>query len=378
MSPRRQNLLLLLASLTFSLLAAEAVLRMLEPGRPWQRKMQQPGRLWQVPAWVFDAHVGARFSADWKGTFSYKADRPPISVDANRWGFRSPDVDRTKAPGTRRIALLGDSLFAALQVEAEHHVRRRLEVGLTGTSEVLNFAVPGTGPVAHLNVYRHFARHFDPDTVVLGIYTANDFTDDRGRRWQDADGNLVERPFVTAPGDLRKIVKANSALAMAIWSTTWKRAAEPEREPAPSPSTTESPQGFALAGVSEQEVENKLAIWNRLAGEVEQDGRRLVVVLFPQLAESQDGGARSRNAAESLHQAIRDRIQRPGVSVLTGGELLDFHHRRVGDVPWGKAGDYLSEAGHASLAELLLQTPALSEPATAGPAQLDQSPTDQD
>ncbi len=364
------NFLLLLISTTLSLFLAEMVLRAVESSSSWKRKLYQPGRLLQSPAWIHDPHAGARFTPGWSGVFSFHPDWDPVPVQSNRWGFRFPDYPKEKPAEVRRVALLGDSLTAGLQVASESHYRTLLEAKLSRETpaQVLNFGIPGTGPVAHLGVYLNFARDFEPDTVVLGIYTPNDFFDDSGIRWKSADGQWIERPFADAPGNFRKVLKANSALANAIWSLTWKRAQQrssphPLPHPAPDEAVIHADLApSALAGVSSGEYENKLAVWRDLIEALRTESISCLVVIFPEQATQNESGSWALSAERrQLHNYLRRELEALGAVVITGTDLLDHHSRLRGSTPWAKIGDYLSEAGHLSLAEALADrlSPAL-------------------
>jgi hypothetical protein len=101
-----------------------------------------------------------------------------VNVKINSHGFR--DFERTikKDKNTIRIALLGDSIIAAREVNIEKTAGQLLEKRLnkkfgpiTGKKyEVLNFGVPGYGvDQMHLN-WDKYASKFDPDFVFLYVF----------------------------------------------------------------------------------------------------------------------------------------------------------------------------------------------------------------
>ena len=356
MRQRRHRVTLMLASIAFSLLMAEGVLRLTEDHRPWKRKLHQEGRILQTPAWAYDPLIGARFTPQWTGRYFPSSGEEFVQVRSNRWGFRFPEYDLEKLPGTRRVALLGDSVTAALQVEADAHFRALLEgaLNLHQPTEVLNFGIPGTGPVAHLNVYRHFARRFDPDVVVIGIYTGNDFTDDTGIAWREKDGSFTEQPFVDAPGNLRKLLKANSALVMAAWSLTVRGSGRSSPAETADAGSAASDEPYVLAGVSRQEYDNKVKVWKSLIDSILADSARCVVLFYPEEAVlSAEGRWQYAVRKQVLHDLLSRELERPGAEMITGSVMLERHGDRYGTVPWAKRGDYLSEAGHKSLASVL-------------------------
>ena len=104
-------------------------------------------------------------------------------VEVNRFGFRGPAPRVGKPAGTYRIALLGDSQAEALQVDFADTfgevLARRLPAcaSLPGGAqrvEVLSFGVSGYGTAQALLTLRHAAAAFDPDLVLLAVYTGND------------------------------------------------------------------------------------------------------------------------------------------------------------------------------------------------------------
>jgi lysophospholipase L1-like esterase len=107
----------------------------------------------------------------------------PVQVRVNADGFRDDAWSADKPAGAYRIAVLGDSIVAALQVDhAEVFtslLRRRLnEQTAPGRSvEVLNAGVDGYGTAQELLVLRHHLARFAPDLVLLSMYLGNDITD---------------------------------------------------------------------------------------------------------------------------------------------------------------------------------------------------------
>jgi len=109
-------------------------------------------------------------------------------VEVNPAGFRDLPRVRAKPPGTFRIAVLGDSQTEALQVEREETFAAVLEEELSSCRtappgwagegrprfEVLNFGVAGYGTAQELLTLREEALAYDPDLVLLAVYTGND------------------------------------------------------------------------------------------------------------------------------------------------------------------------------------------------------------
>ena len=110
-------------------------------------------------------------------------------VRVNSGGFRGNEASLRAASGVLRVAVLGDSFTEALQVDESatwaQQVQRRLAAdpscplrrGYPAGVEVLNFGVGGYGTGQELLTWRHLARRYHPDLVLLAVYPGNDFID---------------------------------------------------------------------------------------------------------------------------------------------------------------------------------------------------------
>lgn len=102
----------------------------------------------------------------------------------NSRGFRTPEYDQQKAPGTWRVVALGDSFtFASGGVPWPDLWTTRLAAGMAAATprpvELVNLGVPAVGPSYELRVWRLEAAALQPDLVVLALFVGNDFTDER-------------------------------------------------------------------------------------------------------------------------------------------------------------------------------------------------------
>jgi hypothetical protein len=105
-------------------------------------------------------------------------------IVVNQNGCRGPARPKAKPPATVRVAVLGDSLTEGRQVgeDETYAALAEAELGacpaLAATAvEVLNFGVAGYSTVHELLMYRHRARQWAPDIVVLMVYAPNDLDD---------------------------------------------------------------------------------------------------------------------------------------------------------------------------------------------------------
>lgn len=102
-------------------------------------------------------------------------------IRINRSGLRDREHTLEKPVGTFRIALLGDSYTEAMQVPTAEIYGARLEHELSDCPslagrqvEAMNFGVSGFSTAQELLVLRHKASPYDPDLVLLALYTEND------------------------------------------------------------------------------------------------------------------------------------------------------------------------------------------------------------
>ncbi|WP_443147855.1 SGNH/GDSL hydrolase family protein [Nitrospira sp.] len=102
-------------------------------------------------------------------------------IRINSMGLRDREHTLEKPLGTFRIALLGDSYTEAMQVPTEQIYAARLEHELSDCPslagrqvEAINFGVSGFSTAQELLVLRHNASLYDPDLVLLALYTEND------------------------------------------------------------------------------------------------------------------------------------------------------------------------------------------------------------
>lgn len=119
-------------------------------------------------------------------------------VGINSHGLRGPETSREKAPGVRRIAVLGDSFTWGVGASEKEHFTTLVENALPGT-QVLNFGVSGYSPVQY-HLLTEKVLSFDPDVVVIVFCLGNDFIDNvQWRRYRyykpfarlDANGEVV-------------------------------------------------------------------------------------------------------------------------------------------------------------------------------------------
>jgi hypothetical protein len=139
--------------------------------------------------WQWDSRIGMKLVPLKEG----RAAKPgsfDVRVKINSIGFRDRDHALEKPAGTRRVALLGDSFVEAIQVPFELSITALLEKRIPKT-EVLNFAVSGTGTARQYLALREYGLRYNPDLVLLFLFAGNDISDN--------SDDLQGRPYVPYP-----------------------------------------------------------------------------------------------------------------------------------------------------------------------------------
>jgi lysophospholipase L1-like esterase len=108
---------------------------------------------------------------------------------ANSYGMRDPERDIKT--DKHRVVVLGDSYVEGFGINIGERVSDLLEKWQQ--VEYLNFGTSGSfGPTQYYFLYKNFAKNFSHQTVLIGIYPKNDFTDDDIEIWRDSG---YYRPF---------------------------------------------------------------------------------------------------------------------------------------------------------------------------------------
>jgi hypothetical protein len=156
-----------------------------------------------------DPHVGKRFQPNFQGRVYVPEAGRAVDLRFNRDGLRGRDRPEVKPPGVRRVAVIGDSMIAAVATDEERTLVRRLEDRLNDAGvrwEVMNFGVSSSSTGNELVLYREVARRYRPDVVLCAFFVGNDLADNSHRLTRapriyfelDAQGELRRRPFSAA------------------------------------------------------------------------------------------------------------------------------------------------------------------------------------
>jgi lysophospholipase L1-like esterase len=172
----RSRLILLLAACLVGVLTAEAAVRgfrlapkinRINPGmqKTVYRLSDNP-----VLGYVFKENYRDQDQPDLTSSYPY----------INAHGLRDRERTVEKAPGTKRIILLGDSIVAGAEGIRDHAltISGQLEDKYTESSiEVLNFGINGYCTRAEVELLKQKGLQFKPDLVILVFVGSNDFDD---------------------------------------------------------------------------------------------------------------------------------------------------------------------------------------------------------
>jgi len=208
----QKNLALVVASVLLFVLALEISLRITG--------------LQQDFFYQLDPDLSATFLPNKKGWYEFGADGTRRQwVEINSYGYRDREWRIAKDEGSFRIALLGDSYIAGIEVPLDQRISELLERDLNQVAQsnssfqIMNFGVVGYGTAQELETFRHRVLQFDPDMAILFVYLGNDlFNNSRELDPEpnhlhyalDESGNLVRLPFTIRDNSIKRWLRHHS------------------------------------------------------------------------------------------------------------------------------------------------------------------------
>jgi hypothetical protein len=367
------KLALAAVSLAFSLFACEAGVRLLARDSP--------------SLLVADPLVGKRFLPGFEGRVFVPECGCDVELRFNRDGLRGPDRPHGRPPGVRRVALVGDSMVAAVATAEERTLasllERRLRVPQSaGSWEVMNAGVSSSSTGSELALYREVLAAYAPDLVVVVFWVGNDLADNSAELTSaprlyfdvDAQDRLRQLPFAFEPHPLGEWLDRNSRFY--VWQKSalrqaraTLRAASPALEPVELVFARPEPAAVAHAWAITR------ALVRAFAQEASARGSELVLVAAPAPAQVYDDlwAELARRAAregtplarEHPDERLRELSRAAGIPFLPLAETFRARaphrdSRRAdeqlyydGRFHWNDAGNALAaEAIHAFLSGL--------------------------
>ncbi len=287
----------------------------------------------------------------------------------NGAGWNSPhEYEASKQPGRPRIAVIGDSLVEAIEVDVERSFPYVLEgllaQGSGGTRagpQVYSFGHGGASLAQYLNIMRYVAQGYAPDFYIIDL-THNDFLESLegfGSIYQLNFREVGPAQFVEVPPAAYQPSRARRTLVwsalvrfcygnlqvkrLQVWDTLFKKAARAQ-------------QADIRAPVPDGLMERVRRLTKYLFGEYQQiarrDGARLLLVMGADVPSIQPGLDPRRAVPYQYNRLVGDLCRELGLECidLTEDFLSDFREKggrfnfRWDDVHW-------NERGHRLVAE---------------------------
>jgi lysophospholipase L1-like esterase len=230
-----------------------------------------------------DPAVGHRLRPNARTTYTTTEFSTDLAINAQ--GVRDDKPIGPKAPGERRVLVLGDSMVLAVQVPLEQTFVRRLENRLNAQAQgagatrwrVINGGVQGYGPVNEWLFFDKVAAAFEPDLVVLEVFVGNDAIEALPLKSWLADGPPPPAAGAATLGAVRRFVRSTL-----VWQTVrvrWDQLKSRFTTSIPEPPLAmylETPPPYVAEGLDvAKEAVQRIA--TRAAG----IGARTVLVLVP-------------------------------------------------------------------------------------------------
>jgi hypothetical protein len=235
-----------------------------------------------------DPRVGHRLRPDARAHFTTVEFSTDLAINAQ--GVRDDEPIGPKAPGERRIVVLGDSLVLSVQVAFAQTFCERLEAKLNAADpahrwRVINAGVQGYGPVHEWLFFNAIASQFEPDIVLIGAFVGNDAVEAN-----DTEDWLVAGRSTTAGAEaalniVRRLVRSSVVLQLVRvrWDQLRARftSAAPER---PVAAYLADPPAEVVHGL---EVSRRA--FEEIAARAAALGARTGLILFPARFQTDDG-----------------------------------------------------------------------------------------
>lgn len=259
--------------------------------------------------------------------YVHRTDAPTralLRIDPN--GILRPrDVTPAKPPGTLRVALLGDSVGAAMYLIHTERMGTLLELRLAAelgrNVEVLNFCVNGYDTAQEARLLETQAARFDPDAIVV-VYCLNDAgVSETPRAWF----RPPERPLLETAAFVRDVVARARGRSPG-------RAVAPELGPGDAAAAPRWEQMYERDGEGFRTVENGL---DRIAAWAKARDVPVLVAIAPLVLMDDPVGRTTLRYRSQVAEAVRARglgvidLQEP-LARLTLGQMRfsdgDIYH----------------------------------------------------
>jgi hypothetical protein len=308
-----------------------------------------------------DQQIGYRLRPGASTTFSTSEFTTDIAI--NEAGVRDDPIG-PKAPGERRIVVLGDSLVLAVQVPLREIFTKALERRLNARAapgvvyRVINAGVQGYGPVEELLFFREIASAFQPDLVLVAAFVANDAVEAYDAAWRlDPHRSRTVEARDQTERTLRRVVRRTIVLQIARQRV---RQLTERFGSAPGPGRPVSTYLETAPSYIGDGLDVAKSAWRTLADEARRrNGAKTAIVLMPArfqldpaefdrlraVVEPTGGRLRVDGASERFEAALAD-LRLPMIDMLPR-----FRHSPQGQ--FFETTVHLTRRGHETVAAAL-------------------------
>lgn len=245
-----------------------------------------------LPLLRTDPEVGSIHVPNFSGYIWDERSNTKQFITTNHLGYIGEEFPDQKASDTIRIAVLGDSVVEALQVDVYRNFVSRLQNALNvsrlchKTFEVMNFGVGGTGTFLQYQTYKKKVAPLKPDYVFLVFH--DDYSDNLQKANFDLDEYASQRKNVglktfllrfQLPKLLFSKLQSNSSFIKVL---TYLGLYEAATKPTNLSTDTNETTAARPSDEEPQAVyDYTFFIVNKLKELVEREGSKLVVVIYP-------------------------------------------------------------------------------------------------
>lgn len=282
-------------------------------------------------------------------------------IRTNSLGYVGDEVAIEKPTSMIRIAMLGDSGLAALQVDYYRNFTELLETTLNTSSvcdsarfEVMNFGVGSAGTFTEYQTYKKKVAQFDPDYVLV-LFTDGDYADNQLKAGFDLEQYGEERRAVGLKEFLLQFELPKFVFHKLIANETFINTLELigilEGDRA-SVLATEQSDG--------EETEEDISyytftfdIFSKFNKMVTTDGALFGVVIVPsEMSDYAEKGAWRNNPRITK---LLDFLSSEHIAVFNPADMLADAHTRHGKCITADCSSHFNEEGHRAMAAILFQ-----------------------
>lgn len=273
-------------------------------------------------------------------------------IITNSWGYIGKDYNLSNSPTTLRIAVLGDSVTAALQVDYLNNFSSQLETALNVSGvcgkkvEVLNYGVGGAGTFLEYQTYKKYVAPFKSDVVLLVFH--DDFDENINKSNFDPENYAAERKAVGLKAllldfDLPKFIFSklqsntlviNSLKFLGIFESA-------DLSVASGTLATAEPQSY---------FNYTFDLIQRFNDRIRADGGKLIVAIYP---PDRDYGASGAWKNDSHVSKLADFLTASKIESINLSDGLARAKAAHGVCLTFGCGEHLTEYGHQAVASIL-------------------------